>query len=420
MPKKIEIKVDGKSVWTEEGRNLVDVLNAANVFIPQLCYYSQMEKQLGTCRVCACEVDGREVSGCLTKVKDGMEVKINSPELEAHRKLIVEMMFAEGNHICPSCAKSGNCELQHIAYELDVSRTRFSHLFKERMVDFGPDRLVVEQNRCVKCHRCVEEVKTDDGKRVFSFQKRGSETSLGIDRTEAAKLSDNQLKDAVTMCPTGAIMARGLSFNQPMGTRTFDHDLSQDHKEKAAPQKEKREKKTIATTSLAGCFGCHMSMLDIDLGLLDLIEVVSFNKSPLTDIKEFTEICDIGLIEGGCANAENIEVLKEFRKKCKVLVSVGECAIWGGVPAMRNTVPLGECLEEAYLNSVTSDEGEDKVPYHEDLPKLLDKVYGNHELVKIDHHIPGCPPSADVIWKSVANILWDEDQPMLYDEVKFD
>lgn len=115
-----------------------------------------------------------------------------------------------------------------------------------------------------------------------------------------------------------------------------------------------------------------------------------------------------------------IGMLKEFRKKCKVLVSAGECAIWGGVPAMRNTVPLEECLEEAYLNSVTTDEGEDKVPYQEDLPKLLDKVYGNHELVKIDHHIPGCPPSADVIWKSVANILWDEDQPLLCDEVKFD
>ena len=92
-----------------------------------------------------------------------------------------------------------------------------------------------------------------------------------------------------------------------------------------------------------------MSMLDIDLGLLDLIELVDFNKSPFTDIKEFTEQCDVGLIEGGCCNAENIEVLREFRKKCKLLVSVGECAIWGGVPAMRNTIPLEECLEEAYL-----------------------------------------------------------------------
>jgi [NiFe] hydrogenase diaphorase moiety small subunit len=181
-----------------------------------------------------------------------------------------------------------------------------------------------------------------------------------------------------------------------------------------------RERKIIATTSLAGCFGCHMSMLDVDLGLLDLIEFVEFNKSPLTDIKQFTKQCDVGIIEGGCSTDENIEVLRAFRKKCKLLVSVGECAIWGGVPAMRNTIPLEECLEEAYLNSMTTEPGEDKVPYHEDLPKLLDKVYPCHEIVKIDYHIPGCPPSANHIWKAVSKLLWDEDFSVLYSEFKYD
>lgn len=100
----------------------------------------------------------------------------------------------------------------------------------------------------------------------------------------------------------------------------------------------------MATISLAGCFGCHMSMLDIDLGLVDILDLVEFNKSPLNDIKEFTKICDIGLIEGGCCNTENIEVLREFRKKCKILVAMGECAIWGGLPAMRNTIPLVESV----------------------------------------------------------------------------
>jgi coenzyme F420-reducing hydrogenase gamma subunit len=84
-----------------------------------------------------------------------------------------------------------------------------------------------------------------------------------------------------------------------------------------------------------------MFLLDIDLGLLDLIELVDFDKSPLNDIKEFSKNCDIGLIEGGCCNSENVKVLKEFRKKCDILVTVGECAIWGGLPAMRNTIPLG-------------------------------------------------------------------------------
>jgi [NiFe] hydrogenase diaphorase moiety small subunit len=189
---------------------------------------------------------------------------------------------------------------------------------------------------------------------------------------------------------------------------------------KAKADGKKAKKKIIATTSLAGCFGCHMSMLDIDLELIDLIDLVDFNKSPLTDIKEFTEMCDVGLIEGGCCNSDNVEVLKEFRKKCKYLVVVGECAIWGGLPAMRNTIPLVECLEEAYLNCVTTEPAENAVPYHEDLPKILDKVYPCNEIVEVDYFIPGCPPSANHIWKAVKNLLFGEQYSVLYSEFKYD
>ncbi|RKX74673.1 MAG: NADP oxidoreductase, partial [Spirochaetes bacterium] len=112
-------------------------------------------------------------------------------------------------------------------------------------------------------------------------------------------------------------------------------------------------KAVIATTSLAGCFGCHMSLLDIDERILDLIELVEFDKSPITDIKEFSRECDVGLIEGGCCNHENVNVLRDFRKHCKALVVVGECAWMGGLPALRNNIPVKECLEEAYLTGPT-------------------------------------------------------------------
>jgi [NiFe] hydrogenase diaphorase moiety small subunit len=105
-------------------------------------------------------------------------------------------------------------------------------------------------------------------------------------------------------------------------------------------------KPVIATTSLAGCFGCHMSILDIDERILDLFELVEFNKSPIDDIKTFTKECDIGIIEGGCCNSENIETLKLFRQNCKTLVSLGECAIMGGLPALRNDISIKECLEK--------------------------------------------------------------------------
>jgi len=426
MSKKVRIKIDGKVLEVEAGRNLVTVAKENGIFIPSLCYYEHIDPPLGTCRVCTCKINGRTGTACTTTIQADMEVELDTKVLSDTRQALVEMMFSEGNHFCPSCEKSGDCDLQHMAYEMGISHNRYPHLFKDRLIDFSPKRMVIEHNRCIKCRRCVEEVFTDDGNRVFSFCNRGNETIVRIDNEQEARLSEEQALRAMHICPTGAILVRGKSMARPFGDRKFDMaSVREWNKVKTVetpkpPKLPKKERKVIATTSLAGCFGCHMSMLDIDLGLLDLIELVDFNKSPLTDIKKFTRECDIGLIEGGCCNTENIEVLREFRKKCKILVSVGECAIWGGVPAMRNTVPLEECLEEAYLNSMTSETETAEVPYHEDLPKILDKVYPCHEIVKIDHHIPGCPPSAGHIWKAVKNLLWGEEFSILYSEFKYD
>lgn len=163
-------------------------------------------------------------------------------------------------------------------------------------------------------------------------------------------------------------------------------------------------KPKLATAALAGCFGCHMSFLDIDERLLKLVEVIDLDRSPLDDKKRFDSPVDIGLIEGGCANEENVRVLRDFREHCKILVSVGACAITGGVPSMRNTIPLKACLEEAYTGGVTVESG-GIIPNDEDLPLLLDKVYPVHEFVKIDYFLPGCPPSADAIWTALNALL---------------
>lgn len=180
-------------------------------------------------------------------------------------------------------------------------------------------------------------------------------------------------------------------------------------------------KPVIATISLAGCFGCHMSFLDIDEKILDLIELVEFNKSPINDIKHFTKKCDIGLIEGGCCNNENVETLKDFRKNCKVLVSVGECAIMGGLPAMRNGLTVKECLEEAYLDSPSVVANSERIiPNDPELPLLLDKVYPCHEVVKIDYFLPGCPPRDELIWNALVALVSGGDIELPYEVVKFD
>jgi len=188
----------------------------------------------------------------------------------------------------------------------------------------------------------------------------------------------------------------------------------------------KREEKTmskpvVATTSLAGCFGCHMSLLDIDERILTLIELVEFNKSPVDDIKTFTKAVDIGLIEGGVCNSENVEVLKSFRKNCKILVSVGECAIMGGLPALRNGIPVEECLHEAYIGGPTVQLNKDGImPNDDELPMLLDKVYPCHEIVKIDYFLPGCPPRADLIWDALVALVTGDPMKLPYEVVKFD
>ena len=179
-------------------------------------------------------------------------------------------------------------------------------------------------------------------------------------------------------------------------------------------------KPIIATASLAGCFGCHMSILDIDERILQLIELVEFNKSPIDDIKTFTKTCDVGIIEGGCCNSENVENLRLFRKNCKILISCGECAIMGGLPALRNGIPLKECLEEAYLRCPTVNEGEGITPTDEDRPVTLDRVYPCHEIVKIDYFLPGCPPSADLIWEALTALLSGKKLDPAYELIKFD
>ena len=185
------------------------------------------------------------------------------------------------------------------------------------------------------------------------------------------------------------------------------------------------KKKRIATVSLAGCFGCHMSLLDIDERLLDLLESVEFDRSPLNDLKHFTSRCDIGLIEGGCCNEENVHTLQEFRRHCDIIVAVGQCAVMGGLPVMRNAImnasdPLRECLETAYHDSEYISNPTNVIPNDPALPLLLDKVYTLADVVKVDYQIPGCPPSGDTLWQTLSALLAGDAEELPYDLIKYD
>ena len=165
---------------------------------------------------------------------------------------------------------------------------------------------------------------------------------------------------------------------------------------------ETRKKLRVATTSLAGCFGCHMSLLDIDERLFPLLDLIEFDRSPLTDIKHCGP-CDIGIVEGGICNAENIHVLREFRRNCKILVAIGACAVTGGLPAQRNHLSVADCLREVYQFRPGLADG--RIPDDPELPLPLDKVRPLHEVVRVDYFLPGCPPSGAAVWKFLSDLL---------------
>jgi NAD-reducing hydrogenase small subunit len=188
-------------------------------------------------------------------------------------------------------------------------------------------------------------------------------------------------------------------------TEIFSHELPATPWDPAKKEIE-RAKIQVAMIGLCGCWGCNLSLLDIDEAILGLLEKVTITRASFTDLKRIPHRCVIGFIEGGVANEENIEVLEHYRENCDILISVGACAVWGGTPAMRNMIPLEECLSEAYIDSPTAVPGAKKViPFHQDIPKITTRVYPCHEVVKMDYFIPGCPPDGAAILKVLDDLV---------------
>jgi NAD-reducing hydrogenase small subunit len=167
----------------------------------------------------------------------------------------------------------------------------------------------------------------------------------------------------------------------------------------------------VATAWLGGCSGCHMSFLDLDERLIELSKLVEFTASPITDVKEIPEV-DVGIIEGAVCNEENEHVLRTMRSRCKVLIALGDCAITGNIPALRNPFILEEVMARGFVETESTQVG--VVPDPTIVPRLLKRVRPIQEFVQVDVHIPGCPPDADTIWYALTELLagrapkWDE------------
>jgi len=161
------------------------------------------------------------------------------------------------------------------------------------------------------------------------------------------------------------------------------------------------KKAKVATVWLDGCSGCHMSFLDMDERLIDLAGLIDLVYSPLVDNKVFPHDVDVTLVEGAVSSEDDIVKIKKVRDHTRILVSLGDCAVTGNVPAMRNHFDTVDVTHRAYFENAALQQ---QVPA-EVVPKLLDRVRPVHEVVKVDLHIPGCPPPADVIYFAVAEML---------------
>lgn len=158
---------------------------------------------------------------------------------------------------------------------------------------------------------------------------------------------------------------------------------------------------TVATTWLDGCSGCHMSLLDIDDRLLELARRVDVVYSPLVDAKHLPASVDVGIIEGSVSSEEDLIKAREFREHCKYLISLGDCAVNGNVPAMRNLFPLESVFDRAYRENVQL---QPQRPT-DGVPALLPTVRPVHAVVHVDLYVPGCPPSADTIWFVLSELI---------------
>lgn len=215
--------LDGQALAFQPGETILQAATRAGRYIPHLCWHPDFPAH-GSCRVCSVKVNGRVQAACTVRAAAGLAIESNTEELNAQRKTLLQMLFVEGNHFCPSCEKSGNCLLQATAYEMGMEGPHFEEWYPDRPVDASHPDILLDFNRCILCELCVKASRDVDGKNVFAIGGHGVGTHLLVN-SASGRLADTPmtLSDrAADICPVGVILPKRHGFVIPIGQRRFD------------------------------------------------------------------------------------------------------------------------------------------------------------------------------------------------------
>jgi len=216
-------QLDGKRIHFEDGDTIMDAALRAGEYIPHLCHNPEFTPH-GSCRVCIVDVNGRQVSACTQPAIENAEVDNSSEKIMSQRRTLLQMLFVEGNHVCPGCEKSGACQLQAVAYYTKMLSPHFTHFFPRRAVDASHTDTIIDFNRCILCELCVRASRDIDHKNVFSINGRGIGSHLVIN-SSSGKLGNSSFSasdKAAHVCPVGAILPRRKGYDKPIGQRLYD------------------------------------------------------------------------------------------------------------------------------------------------------------------------------------------------------
>ena len=224
MSKVVTLQIDGHDVSALDDHTIFQVARENHAAIPRLCYVTGLSTW-GGCRLCLVEVEGSNklLASCTTLVTEGMRVHTDSPRLNGYRKAILEMLFAERNHVCSVCVSNGNCELQALAQDLGVDHIRYPYIYPSLAVDASHPLFVLDQNRCVLCTRCVRVCGEIEGAHTWDVSGRGAECKVITDLAQpwGEAQSCTSCGKCVQVCPTGALSRKGTAVSEMTKRRQF-------------------------------------------------------------------------------------------------------------------------------------------------------------------------------------------------------